>query len=96
MTEQDSCIKILMYKKLGLKEEGKVMNNDRMTDNIKDLIMESGMKQKVVAERAGFTEQMMTDMLNGRKVIKAEFIPAFCRALGVTPNRLFRWDERGA
>lgn len=72
------------------------MNNERMTENIKNLIVESGMKQKAVAERAGFTEQMMTDMLNGRKVIKAEFIPAFCQALGVTPNRLFQWDERGA
>ena len=72
------------------------MNNERMTENIKTLIVESGMKQKVVAERAGFTEQMMTDMLNGRKVIKAEFVPALCRALGVTPNRLFQWDGKGA
>ncbi|MCI5929334.1 MAG: helix-turn-helix domain-containing protein [Pseudoflavonifractor capillosus] len=37
----------------------------------------------------------MTDMLNGRKVIKAEFILALCQALGVTPNRLFQWDGRG-
>ncbi len=71
------------------------MNSERMTENIKNLIVESGMKQKAVAERAGFTEQMMTDMLNGRKVIKAEFVPAICQALGVTPNRLFLWDERG-
>lgn len=72
------------------------MNSERMTENIKNLIMESGMKQKAVAERAGFTEQMMSDMLQGRKVIKAEFVPAICQALGVTPNRLFLWDERGA
>ena len=72
------------------------MNNERMTENIKALIVESGMKQKVVAERAGFTEHMMTDMLNGRKVIKAEFVPSLCRALGVTPNRLFRWEGKGA
>lgn len=85
-----------MYKKLGLLEGGNTVNNERMTENIKNLIVESGMKQKAVAERAGFTEQMMTDMLNGRKVIKAEFVPAICQALGVTPNRLFLWDERGA
>ena len=72
------------------------MDNERMSENIKGLIAESGMKQKVVAERAGFTEQMMTDMLNGRKVIKAEFIPALCQALGVTPNQIFKWGERGA
>lgn len=66
-----------------------------LRETIKSLIAESGMKQKAIAERAGFTEQMMTDMLNGRKVIKAEFIPALCQALGVTPNRLFQWDGRG-
>ena len=71
------------------------MNNERMTENIKSLIAESGMKQKAIAERAGFTEKTMTDMLNERKVIKAEFIPALCQALGVTPNRLFQWDGRG-
>lgn len=67
-----------------------------LRESLKSLIAESGMKQKVVAERAGFTEQMMSDMLQGRKVIKAEFVPAICQALGVTPNRLFLWDERGA
>ena len=67
-----------------------------LRETIRGLVAASGMKQKVVAERAGFTEQMMTDMLNGRKVIKAEFVPALCQALGVTPNRLFQWDGRGA
>lgn len=66
-----------------------------LRESLKSLIAESGMKQKAVAERAGFTEQMMCDMLQGRKVIKAEFVPAICQALGVTPNRLFLWDERG-
>lgn len=67
-----------------------------LRESLKSLIAESEMKQKAVAERAGFTEQMMSDMLQGRKVIKAEFVPAICQALGVTPNRLFLWDDGGA
>ncbi len=67
-----------------------------LRETLKNLIAESAIKQKAVAERAGFTEQMMSDMLQGRKVIKAEFVPAICQALGITPNRLFLWDERGA
>lgn len=72
------------------------MNSERMVESIKNIIEETGMKQKVIAERAGFTEQMMTDMLNGRKVIKAEFVPRLCAALGVSPNRLFEWPEKSA
>ena len=72
------------------------MNNERMVESIKDILAESGLKQKAVAERAGFTEQMMTDMLNGRKVIKAEFVPRLCAALGVSPNRLFQWPDKSA
>lgn len=72
------------------------MDNERMVESIKSIIDENGMKQKAVAERAGFTEQMMTDMLNGRKIIKAEFVPRLCEALGVSPNRLFQWPERSA
>lgn len=64
-------------------------------DNIRELITESGMKQKTVAERAGFTQQMMSDMLQGRKVIRAEFVPQLCAALGVSPNQLFQWEGDG-
>lgn len=59
---------------------------------LREAIVKSGMKQKVVAERSGFTDQMMTDMLNGRKTIKADFIPGICRVLHVTPNELYGWE----
>lgn len=60
-------------------------------DRLRDAIAASGLKQTVVAERSGFTDQMMSDMLNGRKTIKADFIPRICRALGITPNELYGW-----
>lgn len=48
-----------------------------------------GLYQKYVAEKAGFTEQQFSDMLNGRKVIRAEYIPTIANALGVSINDLF-------
>ena len=66
--------------------------NEVVVQNIKSAIARSGLKQKVVAERSGFTDQMLTDMLNGRKVIKAEFIPGLCATLDVTPNQLYGWE----
>lgn len=66
--------------------------NGLAAENLRKAINASGMKQKVVAERSGFTDQMLTDMLNGRKTIKADFIPRICHALHVTPNELFGWE----
>lgn len=69
------------------------MDNGIVAQNLREAINQSGMKQKVVAERSGFTDQMLSDMLSGRKVIKAEYVPPLCAVLGVTPNRLFGWDS---
>lgn len=61
-----------------------------VTLNIKRIIKEKGMLQKAVAEKAGFTSQELSDMLNSRKIIRADMIPSFCSALGVEPNELFK------
>ena len=57
-------------------------------DNIRGTIDAKGMKQVVVAERSGFTEQQFSDMLNGRKIIRAEYIPKIANALGVSVGDL--------
>lgn len=58
--------------------------------NIKWLINSKGMKQGVVAERAGFTPQDFSNMLNERrKLIRAEHLPAIADALKVNVNDLF-------
>lgn len=57
--------------------------------NIKNIITQSGCKQFIIAERAGFNQYEFSNMLNGRKIIKAEDIPRIAKALGVTPNDLF-------
>jgi DNA-binding Xre family transcriptional regulator len=64
---------------------------DDVVQNIKTIISEKGMKQTVVAERAGFSDSDFSNMLNERrKLIRIEHIPRITKALGVTLNDLFR------
>ena len=56
---------------------------------ISKAIKEKGFKQTYVAESAGYTPQELSDMLNGRRLIKACDIPRIAKALGVEINYLF-------
>lgn len=58
--------------------------------NIKRIITSLGTKNKFIAEKAGYTEQQFSNMLNGRKLITDIDIPKLAKALGVTPNELFK------
>jgi len=57
--------------------------------NTKHIIEYRGLKQKAIAERAGFSIQQFNALLNGRKIIKDVDIIAIANALDVTPNDLF-------
>lgn len=57
---------------------------------IKSIIAEKGLVQKAVALRVGFTEQQLCDMLNSRKVIRAEYLPAISKALGVEIPEIYK------
>ena len=57
--------------------------------NIARIINEKGMKQCAVAERAGYSKQQFSDMLNGRKIIKPCDAYAISETLGATMNDLF-------
>lgn len=65
------------------------MTQKTIAANIRDIIRQQGLIQRAVAERAGFTEQQFCDMLNGRKVIRAEYMPGIARGLGVEVADLF-------
>lgn len=56
---------------------------------IKQAMLSKGVRQKFVAERAGFTSQQFSDMLSGRKVIKADYLPAIAKAIGVGIDELY-------
>lgn len=64
--------------------------------NIKQIIDNQGLKQNAVARKAGFNQKDFSNMMNGRKVIKAEYIPLISVALGVEPNKLFEQPKQTA
>lgn len=66
---------------------------DTLIANIKSEIQNRGMKQGVVAERSGFSDQEFSNMMNGRKLVKVEYIPAIASAIGVSANDLFKPRE---
>ena len=67
--------------------------NFPVAENIQRIISEKGLKQVYVAEKAGYTAQMLSDMLSGRKIIKACDVHKICEVLGVDANSLFAADQ---
>ena len=62
--------------------------------NIKQIIERKGMKQVVVAERAGFTPQEFSNILNERrKLLRIEHIVPIAKALEVEVNDLFATED---
>lgn len=74
--------------------------NFPVAQNINRIIKEKGLKQCVVANKAGFKTQPFNDMLNGRKIIKVSSVQNIAAALGVTVNELYAVskidEEKGA
>lgn len=60
-----------------------------ITDAIEEIIKQKGLKKSAVAKKIGLTPQQFSDMLNGRRIIKAWEIPLLAKALGVQPNDFF-------
>lgn len=68
---------------------------DAIINNIKMLISKKGMKQSVVAERAGFTPQEFSNILNERrKLLRIEFMPPIAQALDVDMNELYGVEDK--
>ncbi len=59
--------------------------------NIEHIISEKGMKKCVVAERAGFSKQEFSNILNERrKLLRVEHMGPIAEALDVEINDLYR------
>lgn len=63
--------------------------NAPVSKRVQAIIAENGFKNLYIAQKAGFTAQEFSDMLNGRRLIKACDIPKISNALGVDANYLF-------
>lgn len=58
-------------------------------NNIRNIIFQKGMKHCVVAEKAGFTRQELSNILNGHKLLRVEYIPKLAESIGVEISDLF-------
>ena len=65
-----------------------------IAENVRSIIDKKGLKHRVVAERAGFSDKQFSAILNRRKVIKDVDVAAIANALDVTPNELFGLSEQ--
>lgn len=68
--------------------------NEPISSGVRVIIAMKGLKNIYVAEKAGFTAQELSDMLNGRKLIKACDIPKLARALGVKENEIYEAGKK--
>lgn len=51
------------------------------------------MKQAAVARAAGYTPKSFNAILRKRKIIRPEDVVRICKALEVSPNSLFGWED---
>ena len=56
---------------------------------IRAIISEKGFRQGYVAKKASFTDTQFSDMLNGRKLILAEYLPRIADAMGVSVQAIY-------
>lgn len=70
--------------------------NHGVPEAIERIILKKGMKKCVVAERAGMSAQMLTDIFANRRLIKMHDVVALARALDCSPNEFFRELDRSA
>ena len=63
--------------------------NSIVAQNARKIINNMGLKQCVVAQKAGYSIAQFSNILNGRKVITDEDIIRISNTLGVSPNELF-------
>ena len=71
-------------------------SNSIVANRVREIIKEKGLKQTAIAEKAGFSTQEFSDMLNGRRLMRAvdrASIISALRGVGVDANYLFMVDS---
>lgn len=70
--------------------KGSEKMNPIVAPNVKGIIRDKCLKQSAVAQKAGYSNQQFSAMMNGRKIIKDTDILRIARALNVDANELFK------
>lgn len=61
----------------------------KVCDRLKLYITRNGLKQKVIAEKSGLTENQMSQILKGKRGISADEFEIICNAMNVAPNDIY-------
>lgn len=69
--------------------------NEPLSKGIQIVIAKKGLKNLYVAQKAGYSQQELSDMLNGRRLIKACDIPRLADALEVDAGDLYAAGKGG-
>lgn len=63
-------------------------------DNVRIAALKSGYKHHVIASKMGLTVQQFSDLINGRKVFRAEHLQKFCEVVKVSPNEILGYGKK--
>ena len=100
MTSQKNCDKFTSRQRKTEKREEEYSltiseANAPLSKGIQIIIAEKGFKNLYIAQKAGFTSQELSDMLNGRRLIKACDVPKLADALGVEAGDIYEAGKKG-
>ncbi|MEY8428816.1 XRE family transcriptional regulator [Lachnospiraceae bacterium 46-15] len=70
-------------------------SNEPFASGLRALIFEKGLKNLSIAQKAGYTAQELSDMLNGRKLIKACDVLRLSQALNVKSDKIYEAGKKG-
>ena len=68
--------------------------NSPVAQNIVKILNEKGLKQKKIAQLAGFSEQSFCDAINGRRILKIAEVKIIASALDESIDDLFKTDSK--
>lgn len=66
----------------------------KVNERLKNYNEHIGIKQRVIAEKTGFSENNVSQTLNGRRVISAEELEIYCNTLKITPINIYQVNGR--
>ena len=64
-----------------------------VAQNLKAYIVDNGIKQRTIAAKAGLTEQILSDILTGRRRLLADEFVNICSALNKPPEYFISSEE---
>lgn len=78
-----------------LKKSKTIINaNYPFSNGLKKILLEKGIKNVFLAEKAGLSQQELSDVLNGRRLVKAYEIFIISEILGEKVDDIFKMGKK--